>query len=287
MKKLFAVIMSLMLIISSAAVLPADAAGEKASVRQQLIAYFQSKTTSDLSQKQFKFELLEKIRGKVWIYRVEAEVSDCMIRRYYLGSYLYKSVGGGYDVRVFDGKTTYELQKAYEKKLIRKSDLKTLHKYINKLSGVSFGYHVIKLKAGDTYDLFIDHDAKSTNKKAGRIVNYRQNKYDMQVGALSKGRFSIVINGEVADRFIVTSNPKLTLGGKSVRSVTLKQGKSLKLKIKGKVKYVDNKYKSTATAKVIGKKSAETIKIKGLQQGSTKLTVTVNGKKLTLRVNVK
>lgn len=80
----------------------------------------------------------------------------------------------------------------------------------------------------------------------------------------------------------VTSNPRL-----SKTNITVKKGKSVTVKIIGKAKGVNNKYKNSKRAKVASKKSASKIKIKGKKRGKSTLRIIVNGVTLKMKVRVK
>ena len=106
------------------------------------------------------------------------------------------------------------------------------------------------------------------------------------VTALKKGSATITAklnDGSTLTRKVtVKSNPKL-----SKSSVTVKEGKTVSVKITGKVKSINNAYTNTRIAKIISAKSASTLKVKGLQKGTTSLKVKVNGYSLKLKVTVK
>lgn len=138
----------------------------------------------------------------------------------------------------------------------------------------------IALKAGETKTLpaSIISSFKSSNSKVASVKNGT-------ITALKKGTAEIK---ETFGRltFIykvkVTSSPKL-----NKTSISVKKGKTKTIKIIGKAKAVNNKYKNSKFAKIVSKKSAEKIKIKGLKKGKTTLKITVNGLKLKLKVKVK
>lgn len=106
-----------------------------------------------------------------------------------------------------------------------------------------------------------------------------------KVVALTKGTSTITVTTKYyiyKYNITVSSNPKL-----SKKSVNVKKNKTVTVKISGKASGVNNKYKNTKIAKITSKKSASKLKVKGLKKGSTTLYVTVNGKKLKLKVKVK
>ena len=119
----------------------------------------------------------------------------------------------------------------------------------------------------------------STNPKVASVKNGK-------VTALKKGTATVYANLKggtyLTCEVKVTSSPKL-----SKSSVTVKKGKTVKVKIVGKASTVNNVYTNTKKAKIISKNSASTVKVKGLKKGSTTLKVKVNGVVLKLKVKVR
>lgn len=118
----------------------------------------------------------------------------------------------------------------------------------------------------------------SGNKKVA-IVNKKG-----YVTALRKGRAKITAKvGKKKLRCIVkvTTDPKL-----SAKKVTVKKNGKVSVKITGKAKNIQNTYKNTMYAKVVSKRSASVIKVKGLRKGTAELKVVVNRKTLKLKVAV-
>ena len=109
-------------------------------------------------------------------------------------------------------------------------------------------------------------------------------KYGDVIG-LKKGKTAITATPKVGKKctckIVVTSNPKL-----SKKSVTIGRNKTANVNIIGKAESIDNIYTDTKLAKVISKKSDNTIKVKGLIKGTTTVKIKVNGVK-TLKLNVK
>ncbi|MBR2547392.1 MAG: S8 family serine peptidase [Eubacterium sp.] len=120
---------------------------------------------------------------------------------------------------------------------------------------------------------------KSSNKKVCTVKNGK-------VTALKKGTATVTATltsgQEVTCKVKVTTSPKL-----SKKSITVKKGKTGTIKIIGKAKTVKNKYTNTKTAKVVSKRTASKIKVKGLKKGRTTLKIRVNGVTLKLKVTVK
>ena len=139
------------------------------------------------------------------------------------------------------------------------------------------------LKAGKTLTL---------KSKDGTVISWRSSNKKIaivkkgKVIALAKG--STVITATLEDgrtqtcSIKVTSSPKL-----SKKSVTVKKGKTVTVKIVGKAPGVNNKYKNTKKAKIVSKKTAKTIKVKGLKKGKTTLKIKVGSTWLKVKVSVK
>ncbi|MCH5304797.1 MAG: Ig-like domain-containing protein, partial [Ruminococcus sp.] len=147
----------------------------------------------------------------------------------------------------------------------------------------------LKLKAGETAEIrateFSVKSWKSSNKKIATVK-------DGKVTALNKGKVNITataLNGEkYTCKVNVSSAPKLIKNKKTIKSVKVKKGQSVKVKINGKAKKINNKYINSKVAKIISKKSAKVIKVRGLKKGKTTLKIKVNGvKTLKLKVTVK
>ena len=94
-------------------------------------------------------------------------------------------------------------------------------------------------------------------------------------------------NLKIKRKFVVTTNPYLTVKGKKVTSVSVKNGETIKLGIKGKASSIDNVYTDTEYAKVTSKTTATAIKVMGTRRGTTNLKVNVNGYTIKLKVTVK
>ncbi len=119
----------------------------------------------------------------------------------------------------------------------------------------------------------------SSNSKVATVKNGK-------VTALKRGAVNITAKLSTGDsltcKVVIKTSPKL-----SKKTVTVKKGKVVSVKIIGKAKSVNNTYKSTKTAKIISKKTASKIKIKGLKKGRTTLKIKANGVLLKLKVKVK
>ncbi len=149
----------------------------------------------------------------------------------------------------------------------------------------SLNIRTATLKCGKRIDIKVKNKGNkkveftSSNKKAATV-----NKKGV-VTTLRKGRSVITV--KVGKRKLkcivkVTSNPKI-----APKSIKVKKGKTVSIKIIGKAKGVNNKYKNTKYAKVISKKSAAKITIKGCKRGKSTLKIVVNKMTLKLKVKVK
>ncbi len=118
----------------------------------------------------------------------------------------------------------------------------------------------------------------SSNKKVATVNSKGK------ITAKKAGKTIITIsNNGVSKKFTLKVNkPKLAR-----KSVSIKKGKYIKVKIKGKIKNINNKYYKNKFAKVVSKKSASTLKIKGLKKGKTILKIKVSGIILELNVKVR
>lgn len=133
--------------------------------------------------------------------------------------------------------------------------------------------------------------AKSIVPAVGVVKSWVSNKKSVaavkngKIYALKKGKATITAKlsdgMKLTGKVTVKTNPKL-----SKSSVTVKKGKTVSVKITGKVKEIKNVYTNTKTAKITSSKSATTLKVKGLKKGTTTLKVKVNGYSLSLKVKV-
>ena len=122
---------------------------------------------------------------------------------------------------------------------------------------------------------------RSSNPKIAKLITDEAGDCDGKVYGLKKGTVTITMwdtnSAQYTCKVKVTTNPKL-----SKKSITVKKGKKVTVKIIGKSPVVKNVYKNTKIAKVVSKKTAKKIKVKGLKKGKTTLKIKVNG--LTLRL---
>ena len=120
---------------------------------------------------------------------------------------------------------------------------------------------------------------KSSNSK---VVSVKSGK----ITALKKGTAAITATlttgKELTCKVTVSTSPKL-----SKKTVSVKKGKTVSVKITGKAAAVNNVYTNTKYAKVVSKNNAVTIIVKGLKKGTTTLKIKVNGVVLKLKAKVK
>ncbi|MBR2109075.1 MAG: hypothetical protein IJ932_03915 [Ruminococcus sp.] len=135
-------------------------------------------------------------------------------------------------------------------------------------------------------------------KVAGKNVKGWKSSNSKVVSVTSKGKAVVKTKGtttlsvkvgklKIKRKFVVTTNPYLTVKGEKVTSVSVDNGETVKLGIKGKAADIDNVYTDTEYAKITSKKNAATLKIKGMRRGKTTVKVNVNGHTIKLKVNVK
>lgn len=135
-------------------------------------------------------------------------------------------------------------------------------------------------------------------KVAGKNVKGWKSSNSKVVSVTSKGKAVVKTKGtttlsvkvgklKIKRKFVVTTNPYLTVKGEKVTSVSVDNGETVKLGIKGKASDIDNVYTDTEYAKITSKKNAATLKIKGMRRGKTTVKVNVNGHTIKLKVNVK
>lgn len=181
---------------------------------------------------------------------------------------------------IFDGKKLYEIEDAYNKGIIGKSELAEIAKKLDGFteSKLSYkaGYEANYLEIGGAAGNFKGY--KSSDSKVVKIK-------DGKAIALKKGTATLSCkpkNGKAYSvKVTVKNSPKL-----SKTSVSVKKGKTVKVKITGKASSVNNKYTKTKYAKITSKATSKTLTVKGLKKGKTTLKVTVNGVTLKLKVNV-
>lgn len=151
-----------------------------------------------------------------------------------------------------------------------------------------------KLSAGKTYTIKVEGTsakaAYTSNKKSVATVSSKG-----VVTALKKGtaKITVKVDGKkLTFTAKVTSSPKITKVGKKAYSAktvySIKKKATLTVKLSGKAKAVNNTYKTSkkSVAKVTSKKTATSVKIKGLKKGTATITIKVNNTK-TFKIKVK
>ncbi len=154
-------------------------------------------------------------------------------------------------------------------------------------------------ESGDSFTLRIDNEKLSDYKTSKpKIIKLTKNG---KLTALKKGTATVKVtlpSGKVYKGIIkVINNPvlkkKATSGEnkgeyEAVKSISVKQGKTVSVKLFGKAKSIKNQYTSTSKAQIVSKKNDDIIKIKGKAKGTSTVKVKVNGvKTLKLKVIVK
>lgn len=154
-------------------------------------------------------------------------------------------------------------------------------------SGLSKYY--VKIKSGKTTTIKTNKISvtkwKSSNKKIAIVK-------DGKITALKKGSVIITsLDSKGGKHFCVvnvSSSPKLVIKNKTVKSVKVKKGHTVKVKISGKAKKIKNRYSNTRYAQIVSKKTSKTVSVRGLKKGTTNLKIKVNRVKiLKLKVIVK
>lgn len=117
---------------------------------------------------------------------------------------------------------------------------------------------------------------------------------DGKIAALKKGNAYITATDKKGNKYTFTvyvyDNPRLLnkVGGKykAASSVSVRQGKTVTLSLRGRAAEIKNKYTSTSGAKIVSKADSDSIKIKGIKKGTSTVKIKVNGVK-TFKVKVK
>ena len=123
---------------------------------------------------------------------------------------------------------------------------------------------------------------QSSNPKVAKVDK------NGKITALKKGTATIaVVNGDAAKTVKVSVKaPYLSKNGRKISAVTVRRGKTVKVRIIGKLQGKNNSYSSTSRAKIVSPKNSSVIKIKGLKRGYTALKIKVGGILLRLKVKV-
>lgn len=259
------------------------------------------KDNKKYTEKDITVDLFKKLKGNIYLvhHRFKDGLSNEVVIFGNIDKYFYKAFGSAQEVYIYDAKANkkYSLITAYNNGVISKENLKTVSKTLSgKKNLATFKENIVKINAGAKTPMEClsgrvkGSSAKISNKKIVKLSKDKNGEYIFT--GLKKGTAKVTFTPKKGKQYsvkiIVKTSPKFTnKKGKKISSVTVKKGKTVKVFVKGKAKEVNNKYKNTKKAKIISKKSASTLKIKGLKKGKTTLSVTVNGVKLNLKVKVK
>ncbi len=251
--------------------------------------------------KNFELDLFKKLKDGIYIaHQKGAAVSMCSYG-INIDKYTYWITDKPSAVYIFDYRNykEYALDTAFEKGIITKKHLSKISKMLDELHKKTHYCPTLYeteeyVSAGEQtspYRFGLSSMKKMTisNKKVVKFVS--KNKGYVFVG-LKKGTATVKLTPKkgkpIYEKITVKSNPKLTnKEGKKIKTISVKHGKAVKIFIKGKAKGVNNKYKNTKYAKVISKKSAAKITIKGCKRGKSTLKIVVNKMTLKLKVKVK
>lgn len=206
---------------------------------------------------------------------------DCYSQQKYydLGLYVYNdgsiyTLAEAYDKNLFSIDKAVECIKATDGQhftfsIKGKAEQPKLSK--NKLTLKSGAEKVLTVKNGEVKSW------KTSDKKVATVKNGK-------ITALNKGTAKItpvLKSGEkLTCKVSVSTAPKL---GKT--SVKVNKNGTVKIKLTGKAKSVNNKYTNTKYAKFTSAPNADTLIIKGVKKGTSTLKVKVNGA-VTLKINV-
>lgn len=143
-----------------------------------------------------------------------------------------------------------------------------------KITVLNAGNNTIKYKSSDTKTALVSDKGVVTGVKKGTA------KVTVTVGASTLNFTAHVI-----------SNPSLKVNGKDYKATTtysVQSGKSLSVKISGKVSSIKNVYSTSnkSIAKVTSATTATTVSIKGSWQGTATVTIKVNGVAYKIKVKV-
>lgn len=144
------------------------------------------------------------------------------------------------------------------------------------------GFDLLTTTDGEHWDRILDDGIKDRYNYGGRTFTVCNN--ELYVGTANPyyGAQLWKITDLSAPDDKVASKPRL-----SKKSVKVKKGKTVKVKIIGKTPGTKITYKNTKYAKITSKRTASVLKVKGLKKGKTTLKIKVNGVTLKLKVTVK
>jgi len=153
------------------------------------------------------------------------------------------------------------------------------------------------LSAGNTFNLTVENaQDKTVTYKSDKTSVATVNKKTGVVTALSKGttKITVTVDGEKLTCTIkVKNSPQLKNGKKAVannKTISVKKGKTLTLKITGKASAVNNKVTTSkkTVAKITSKANNDFVKIKGMKKGTSTVKVKINNAvTYTFKIKVK
>ena len=159
---------------------------------------------------------------------------------------------------------------------------------------VSLTYTRKSIKAAGVFTLKVKNAGsakisyQSSNKKVATVTSKGV------VTGLRRGTAIITVtvgSKKLTCKVTVTNNPVIKIGSKSVsakKTYTIKEGKTLTLKLYRRVSSIKNTYASSkkSVAKVISKAKVDKVVIKGLKKGKATITIKLNGVR-TFKIKVK
>ncbi len=149
-----------------------------------------------------------------------------------------------------------------------------------------------RIKSSNTKVVKVNSDGRLFNLKTGKskltftMEDDSKKEYKLEVGNLSVYADSfpdVVYRLKKYNLYYNYDNDK---GNSCPEYLPVKLGKVISLRIKGKVKSINNIYKSSAKAKIISSPKANILKIKGLQKGKTSVKIRINKIK-TIKIKLK
>lgn len=274
---------------------PTEAPTQAPSEKYQELKNAVKKVFKNAKDSDIIVECYEKISGDLYLvrYTVYNMAYTCEMRIYRVNKYVYETANP--ECMIYDKSkgTLKTISDAYYGGFLSEAQLKKIASIFKTKLKLSYIFNVsetTELEAGQSVGYLLYKSGKTSFKSSNPKVVSIDN--SGKVTALREGEATITStlkNGATCSRKIcVVSNPKLIKNGKRITSVSVKKGKTVKIRISGKAKLIDNKYTNTDFARITSKKSADTITVKGLRKGTTILKVKVNGvKTLKLKVRVK
>jgi hypothetical protein len=166
--------------------------------------------------------------------------------------------------------------------------LKNVHYYCQE-NKINYTYN---LKSKDKGKIYMQTGFEGKIKVDNKSLSNWTSSNSKVVKIDNKGNFVILKEGSVTikavkangkkytKRIVVKDNTRLTS-----TAIAVKKGSTLSVRLYGKANSIDNIYTNTKYAKIISKKSATKITVKGLKKGTSTVKIKVNGVK-TLKLKV-